>query len=340
MTSPIPEDIKSGLQNLATSSKVEPKVLIEELKQILANDETIKSMPPEQSEFRIRYAWALLCRRHTTTGGVSEMYLRLLSKPHMGKTKAGKPRADVFALIKKITKDEEGNPVAGLIELAGGTVWEKAAEVVNKISKEKVYKVSLSTKDVKITNSEGITLFEGVELGGNDATFIEINGEKFPTNEEFYKEFIEPKEKDLKIDLNEMDMCNRKNRIDIRVIKAMIIDHRTGTKADGSEYGQYVVTDDSMLGGGEKGKPGNYTFWIAPEDVVFERGVTMKFIGAVNYDKANDVVRWDYFFGVPVGTAVKRKVEVKQQPQQKPTESVDVGDLDDVQATQEDEFAV
>ena len=58
----IPDDIKEGLQNLSKSKKIEVKILVNELKEIIANDETIKTMPPEQEEFKIRYAWALLSR--------------------------------------------------------------------------------------------------------------------------------------------------------------------------------------------------------------------------------------------------------------------------------------
>lgn len=339
----IPDDIKSGLQNLAKASKTDVKILVGELREIIGSDETIKAMPPEQEEFKIRYAWALLCRRHTASGQVAQVYIKALSKPRYNKTKAGKGRLDLFVMVRRTTKDENENVVIGEIELGAGTLWEKAAEAAQKISKDKVYKVSLTTREVKaqVNNS----LIEGLELNANDATFVETTETTFPTNEDFYKSYIEPKEKDIKIDLDEMDLHNRTNRIDIRVMKAMIIDHRVGVSAvTNREFGQYVVTDDSMLGGGDEGKPGSYTFWIDPEDVEMEKGVTMKYVGTVNYDKANNKIRWDYFFGIPVGTAVKRKVEPK--PVEKPTESVDPDALDEEENVQniptsvDDDFAV
>lgn len=337
----IPDDIKSGLQNLAKASKVDVKVLVEELKEIIGSDDTIKAMPPEQEEFKIRYAWALLCRRHTAVGQVEQLYIRPLSKPRLGQTKAGKGRLDLFALVKRVSKDENENEIIGEWELGAGTLWEKAAEAAAKITKDKVYKVSLKATEVKA--EQGDSLIKGVELTANDATFIETTETTFPSNEDFYKAYIEPKEKDIKIDLDEMDLHTRTNRIDIRVIKAMIIDHRVGVTSTKQEFGQYVVTDDSMLGGGEDGKPGSYTFWIAPEDVIYEKGVVMKCVGAVNYDKPNDKHRWNYFFAIPIGTAVKRKVE--QKPVEKPTESVDVDDLDgakveDIPSSSNNDFAV
>jgi len=323
----IPEDIKSGLKSLASRLKCEPKVLVEELKEIMANDETIKAMSPDQTEFKIRYAWALLCRRHTSVTQAAQMFLRPLSKPAGGKTKAGKPRADLFAIIKRITHDDEDNQIVGEIELGAGTLWEKAGEAACKLSTKKVYKVSLPVKEVKASPDGGVTVIQGVELGGNDASFIETTEVTMPTNEEFYKTYFEPKEKVLMTPLDEMDINSKQNRIDVRIVKVMIIDNRTGERADKSEYGQYVVTDDSLLGSGEKGKQGSITWWINPEEVTMEKGVVLKALVAASYDKAKDKINWDYFFGVPLGVAVRRKIEVK--PVEKKTESIDPDSLDD-----------
>lgn len=339
----IPDDIKSGLQNLAKSKKVETKNLFEELKEIIANDETIKSMPVEQEEFKIRYAWALLCRRHTAVGTTNELYLQLLSKSRISKTKAGKSRIDIYAKIKKISEDEEGNSIVDETSIASGTLWEKAAEAAGKISKEKIYKVSLTTREVKC--QQGNSKWTGYELSGNEATFIETNEIKMPSNEEFYKSFIEPLEKDIKIDLDEGDLNNRQNKIDIRVVKGMIIDNPTGTRADGTEFGRYSLTDDSLLGGGDNGKAGNVNFWIHPEEVILEKGVTIKSVVTTTFNKEKNKINWQYFFSIPVGTIVKRKIEVK--PVSKPTESVNVDDLDeeDIQTETkkellDDDFAV
>ena len=138
--------------------------------------------------------------------------------------------------------------------------------------------------------------------------------------------------------MDELDLNRKTSRIDIRVFKAMIIDYRVGVSAvTNREYGQYIVTDDSLLGGGlvedDKGKadkpgnPGNFMFYLDPSDVEMEKGVVMKFVGTVNYNKNKDKDGWDFFFAVPVGTAVKRKIEVKQV--EKETESVDLDELEE-----------
>jgi len=61
----IPEDIKSGLARLAKASYSSVGDLTKELKEIMKTNETIKQMPDSQEEFKIRYAWALLCKRHS-----------------------------------------------------------------------------------------------------------------------------------------------------------------------------------------------------------------------------------------------------------------------------------
>jgi len=347
----IPDDIKSGLQNLAKASKKDVKILVNELKEIIASDETIKAMPPEQEEFKIRYAWAVLCRRHTASGQTSQVYIKALSKPRYGKTKAGKGRLDLFAMVKRVTKDADENDIIGEVELGAGTLWEKAAEAAQKISKDKVYKVSLKTIEAKSQVSE--TLITGLELSANDAVFVETTETTFPSNKEFYTSFIEPKEKDIKIDLDELDLHRKTSRIDIRVFKAMIVDYRVGVSAvSNREYGQYIVTDDSLLGGGlmgedkeneKPGKPGDFMFYLDPADVEMEKGVVMKYVGTVNYNKNKDKDGWDFFFAIPVGTAVKRKIETK--PVEKETEDVDLNELEepnvqDVVETTDDDFAV
>lgn len=339
----VPDDIKTGLQNLAKSSKVDTKVLVGELKEIIANDETIKAMAPEQEEFKIRYAWALLCRRHTAVGQVGQMYIKFLSKPTFGKIPSGKSISNVAALVKRITADdeEEGKVSVGEVELAAGTLWEGAADAIKKLSTDKVYKTALKATEVKI-EKENLSM-KGLELSANNANFVETTDTTFPTNEEFYKSFVEPKEKDLKIDLDEMDLNRRTKRIDIRVFKVMIIDYRVGTWADGTEYGQYVVTDDSMLGGGADGEPSNFLIRLPPEEVKYERGVVIKCVATVQHDKKNDRERLHYFFDIPVGTVVTRKIEAK--PVEKESEDVDVDaigddDIEKAAKSDDDEFVV
>jgi len=318
----IPDDIKSGLQNLCKAKKMEIKNLVAELKQIMEQDDTIKAMPTEHAEFKIRYAFALLCRRYTSTSQKNDMYLKLFSFPRLGKTKAGKARTDISAMVKRITQDENENDIVGDIEIGAGTLWEKAAEAASKLSPEKVYKVSLTTREVKTQVNE--STFEGLELSGNDALFVEAKDIEFPSNEQFYKEFIEPMEDNLLIELDEVDLNSKNNRVDFRVIKCRIIDNPVGTRTDGTEYGNYKVTDDSLLGGGDSGKPGNITLWLNPREVIYEKGVTIKLIVAISYNEATKRTNFDYFFNIPIGVVVKKLEEIKPVPEQKETVDIDL----------------
>jgi len=320
----IPDDIKEGLKNLGTSLKVDPKQLVEQLKAIITEDDTIKNMPPEQNEFKIRYAWGLLCRRYTATGATVDMYIQPFSIPRarLANIKGEKKYVgDIYAKVKRIEHDEAGNEIVGDVEHGAGTLWGKAAEAASKLSPEKVYKTSLKATS-KSANIGGIT-WEGIELGGNDATFTEVDNVKFPTNEEYYKEFIIPVEKDMTISLGERDLNNGENCIDIRVIKAMVIDVGVGETATGGEYGRYTITDNSLLGGGKDGKPGSESIWIHPDEVNYEKGSLLIFIGVSSYNSDKERYRWNSHFIIPTSISQPRIIEAK--PVEK--ESMDVDDI-------------
>lgn len=322
----IPEDIKKGLKSLATTLKVDPKTLVEQLKDIITTDDVIKNMPEEQKEFKVRYAWAVLLRRHTSRTTESQMYLKPLSRPRARQvTSQGVKKyvGDIYALIKRIETDDNGNQVVGDVEYGVGTLWEKAAERAIELSPDKVYKTALRT--VSKSANIGSTVWEGVELGGNDATFTEVTDVKFPTTKEYYDENIKPLERDLTISWGELDLNNQENPIDIRVIKSMVVDVLTGETANGDEFGQYITTDDSMLGGGTDGNPGSISIWMHPSEAIYEKGSILTFVGTTKRDTNADIQRWSNHFCIgEKGLALPRSMESK--PVEK--EAVDIGDLD------------
>jgi len=320
----IPDDIKEGLKNLGSSLKIDPKKLVEQLKTIISEDDTIKNMPPEQNEFRIRYAWGLLCRRYTATGTTVDMYIQPFCIPRARLvTIKGEKKyvGDIYAKIKRIEHDEAGNEILGDVEHAAGTLWEKAAESATKLSPKKVYKTSLKATS-KSANIGGMT-WEGIELGGNDAIFVEADGVEFPTNQAYYDSDIKALEKDMTISLGERDLNNGENCIDIRIIKAMVIDVGVGETAAGGEYGRYTITDNSLLGGGKDGKPGSESIWVHPDEVLYEKGSLLIFVGVSSYDATKEQYRWNSHFVLPTSISQPRIIEVK--PVDK--ESVDVDDL-------------
>jgi len=314
----IPEDIKKGIEKLSKSTGIELKALVEEFKQILKTDPTIQTM--EKPEFKIRYGYALLLKRYVSAGTVTQLYLKPLSKPRVrmvtsqGKTKAV---ANLYALVRRITRDEAGNVVTGDIEYAAGTLWENAASACKALQPNKVYKTAL-----RVTEVNG-----GLELGGNDASFIEVNNVEFPSNEDYYKQYIEPRERDLLVRLADLDLNNRENLVDIRVIKAMVIDVGVGETASHVEFGRYTVVDDSLLVREESG-PSSYSIWVHPDDVIWDVGSTLKFVGTVSYDAAANIARFDCHFIVPTDLAIKRKIEPKPitQPEM---ETIDVDSLEE-----------
>ena len=299
--SPIPEDIKQGIMQLSKSSKTPAKTIFEELKDIMANDSTVQSM--EQVEFKIRYAYALLLNRYTSTGGAQQMYLRPLSIPRARKVKSQgtmKYVGNIYALLKIVEKDDEGNIIAGDLQYGAGTLWEKAAETAQSLSPNKVYKTSL-----RVTETA-----HGIDLGGNDATFVEVEDNSFPTVKEFFEKEIKPKIPDLSVKLGNLELNHREDATDIRIIRAMVIDVGTGETANNVEFGRYTITDDSMIGRVEGG-PANYSMWVHPSEAEWDNGSELYFVGTVNHDEKAKITRFDCHFVIPTEVAIKRKIKPK-----------------------------
>jgi len=299
----IPEDIKTSLKSLAKSSKTDVKVLVGELKDILENNATIQTM--EIEEHKIRFAYGLLLNRYTSTGGAVQLYLKPFSKPRarLAKSKGVmKYVGGCYGLVKLVGKDDKGNPKIGEAFPAAGTLWEKAAEVSQVLSPDKVYKTSLRATETTM----------GIELGGNDATFTEVSDVKFPTTEEYFKEHILPDIDNLVVRLADLPISHREGLLDIKVIKGIVTDSRKGTGKQG-DYGTYVLVDDSLIGA-EEGGPTNYTIWVNPEDVKYDTGTNLYAIGTVNVDARNPenvVARFDCWFTIPVpgGVVIEKKEE-------------------------------
>jgi len=296
----IPEDIKQGIISLAKSSKNPPKTVLAELKEIMENNADVAAM--EQKEHKIRFAYALLLNRYTSTGGAKQMYLRPLSIPRARLTNQKPPKyvGDIYALVKLVEKDSDGNIIKGDLQMAAGTLWENAAEAMQKLSPDKVYKTSLRATETK----------HGLELGGNDATFIEVEDDSFPSNKELFEKEIKPNLHDLSIQIGDLDISNREDANDIRVIKAMVIDAAEGETSNHVEYGRYTITDDSMIGR-EEGGPGNYSMWVHPKEVLYGTGSTLYFIGTAAYDEKAEITRFNCHFIIPGEVAIKRSVKPK-----------------------------
>jgi len=318
----IPDDIKVSLQSLAKGAKVDANILLQELKQIMQTDEIIKTMPEEAVEQKIRFAWALLCRKYTVSG-TTQIYIRPTTKPRVRQTKKGKFVGDLIALVKTIDKDESGNPIISDTKLGVGTLWEKAAENMKGLDPKKVYKTDLFVSDASAT--VGNTKVEGYELGSNNTTFVETTDTTFPTNEEFYKSYFEPKEKDLKVSLGELDLnlAAENNVMDIRIVTGFVLDVGEGQTAKAGEYGRYTITDDSLLGGGPKGMPGSESIFVHPEETIYEKSSTLKFVVSIEFDKPNERCRLTSYMLVPTTVAMKRKIQPKPVAQQSVEVSLD-----------------
>lgn len=308
---PIPEEIKSGLVKLAEKLKKQPQVLIGELKTIIAEDQNIQAM--EHKEFKIRYAWGILLRRYAAGAG-TKMVIRPLTRPRPRNTgKGGKEKwvADLACAVKIIEEDAEGNKTIGPLQYGAGTLWDAAAKNSGAINPDKKYITALTTKAVQVDFMET----PGLSLGGNEASFVETD-EVMPTVEEFYEQYIKPNEASLLCALGDMAGNSAQNPTDIRVFNVTVVNSGTGEGKMG-EFANFNATDDSIM-------PENFTFWLHPEDQLYDGGSTLSVVGAISYDAKSNKVNFSTHIVVPV---VAQKKTIEQVAGQPPTESVSVEGL-------------
>ena len=309
----IPDNIQKSLSKLAAATKTDINELIKQLKELKEKDPTIQAIPNEQQQ--VIFAYTLLARRYTRTGGAKQMYLRPLSKPRARQTKSGgavKYVGGLYALVKLIEQDNEGNEKVGEVQYAAGTLWEKAASAMRELSPDKVYRTALRATDAK----------NGLELGGNDASFIEAE-ESIPTADEYFKSDMESQLDNLSISLDEMKINDREDQTDLKIVRAMVLDTGTGTTAKMGEFGRYAITDDSFIG------KENFVMWVHPEDVKYGISSDLYFIGTVNVDNSSNppISRFDCHFVVPAGATIKREEE--PIPVQQETEDISLDDIKD-----------
>jgi len=313
----IPDDLKGRLKKLSEASGIQPKALMQRLKEILDTDEKISAM--NKSEFKIRYAVALLLREQVSTGRTTDFYIMpLLHMRHREIKSDSKYVGDIAGLVKKIEVDEDGKVIDGEVEYGAGTVWRDGAKQLEKLEPGKVYKGSFIAE----RNSWGW------QLGGNNPGFVEVDGIKFPTMEEFYAKEIEPMGQSAV--LADLDMSQSQNATDIHILNVTILDGDIRERTDHSEYGFYDISDDSFISS-DSGVQGQRIF-LDPRDVEYEAGSSVR-IG-VNIQMRNERIQLTPHFIIPNGEVQKKIFEPKPERQ----DMVSADDLTPEEGSGEDEF--
>jgi len=312
----IPKDVVAKLEKLSERTNISTGELLKQMKDLIDNDAQCQSMTNKIHQ--IKYACTLLIRRFSMTGGAKEMYLRPLSKPRARLTtsQGQKKYVGVLAgLVQIIDRNNDGTEKVGDVQYAAGTIWEKAADKMRTLSPNKVYKTALRVTDAK----------NGLELGGNDAAFTEVE-HSMPTKEEYFKNNIESELSDLLTLLDDMKINNRDDQTDIRVIKGTVLDSNSGTSAKMGEFGRYAITDDSFIG------KDNYPMWVHPEEVEWGISSELYFIGTVNVDNSNPeapISRFDCHFVIPVPGSDPIPKEEEPTPIAKESEEVSMDEINE-----------
>jgi hypothetical protein len=302
----VPEDIKKNIIKLAEAREEKPEDLMARLKEIIETDETIQTM--KNVEHKIRFAWAKLYGEYSLSGDVKPFYIRVADNPRPRRVEIkGEPTwvGDLVCIAQLIGKDDDGKEKLGDPIYCAGTLWRDAAKNTRKIEKGKVYKAMLQMKE----NSWGAT------VTGNKTTFTEIkDGHTLPEIKDFYENEIEPK--GLQITIGEMDLNKGEHDTDIRIMEVMVVEAEVGESSDGNEFGRFTIMDDSIIGG-------NFTIFVAPQDVVWAQGSTLIFGGKIDINDDTGEIRWRNHFILPTEMAMSRELQVKSV---KGKETVDVSE--------------
>lgn len=317
----LPEDIKKNIKRLSKAVDVPVKDLLARLSDIKETDPVIGKM--KKTEHKARYAWAKLYKEYSMRGDAKEYVVMPLSTPQVNRpTIKGKPTfvGNLCALVRRIDKDEDGNRKPQSIQYAYGACWREAAQAIDNFEVGKVYKMFLQASD----NSWGIT------ITGNNGNWSEIKDTKkykFPTIKQFY----EKKVKDMGIDINlsQMDMNQKEYDTDIRILKDVtIVDPVVTERDDGTKTGRYVVMDDSIIGGDQ-------TLFMHPDDIIYDQGSVVDFIGTIDVNDDTGQHRWNHHFQVP--TDLVFEIELETVDIEDDSIDLDEEDEEETEETEEEE---
>ena len=290
----VPKDIVENLKKLATAKNIPFDTLKQRFKEIYMTHETVVAL--DNAEAKARVAWAILASQFVTRGRANRYQVYVISKSDPRKVIVkGEPAyvADVYTLAKNL-EDENSK-----IEYAVLTLWRDAALKAKNLEPGKVYEAELIEFKQKW----------GLNLTSNETEFIEVNGE-FPSIEEFYKKEIEPL--GVKVTLAEADLNKSEFVTDIREIEATVLTSDVRVSAtDNREFGIYTVIDDTYFDMMADGRVRGMTIWCNPDQVKWDTGSILKFIGTIDVDD-NGEPRMFCHFILPTKLAIKKEIVKKE----------------------------
>lgn len=305
----IPEDISSGLKKLSEAVNVPLKSLLDRMKEILEENDTIKIIgnSEKEKEFKIRVAWAVLYNEHSARGKSEDFLITPIFKPNPREVKIKGEMTwvgDITALVQKLVKQGDGSVAKGPLTYAHGTFWRDGAKNLSKLEKGKTYKAQVVANESKSG--------WGMSISSDKAGFI-ATGDKVDFQKFFENEILP---KNISISLSELDLNKSDDATDIKVIRATVADANIGEK-DGYEYGFYVVMDETIIGT-------NQRFFVNPSEVCWRKGSILYFGGIIERNK-DDEMRFTVQFIVPTDLAMPEEYSVISSPKKQVVqETVDI----------------
>ena len=258
-------------KKLAEAKDIELNKLVEELKDQLKNNETVKSFKSDEDKLTVAYGF--IYRKYCRANNEKECIIKLLSLPRSKIVKIDNEEVYVTDIACLASTEDSDD-----IIYCAGTLWRDAGKNARNLTKDKVYKTKLifSKKDF------------GAQITGNNTTFSSVNSDPFPSIEDYYKENIKGRD----IYINEFDSNIAMHDVDIRVIDGKVADLRVGKGKNGAEYGVYLVMDETIRGE-------TISIFLEPEEIKYFIGSLIKFGGVIRKKKNNNTV-WINHFLIPI----------------------------------------
>lgn len=284
----LPEDIKENIRVLSEKVSKEPKELLVELKGILENNDKVASMECSD-EHKLRFSYMILYRKYSSMAGTLNVYFMPLTTPQARGIKIKGENTYVASVQGLIQLKEDGKDSVQTENewiYSAGTFWKDAAKQSESLKPKHVYSAK-----IKVTDQDW-----GKTISADETTFEEVKDIEKPNIKKFFKDKIYSEDK--VIACSDIDINEKENDVDIRIIKGTIVEATIGERDDKSTYGMYSVMDNSIAGS-------TTTVFLHPDDVIWEQGSVCWFVGTIRKDK-NGIHRWDNHCIIPTDMVIPR----------------------------------
>jgi len=297
----LPDFVNEKINQVQQRTNISKEDITKDYLAIYTSDFIQKDDQFKSDEERHRYASSVMTTRYLVKPPVQEYEVVVVGFSGVRVSKAGKPTASMFALVKK-----EGKMFFKRIAVMGGLVTK-----LNEITPFSVYTVKLGQFSSKDGQSGD---FIADERAVFDSPLV------MNRSPEEIMDMLRVKRLTIK-DTKTFPSATTDAKggakgylveTDWRVIRAIVVSAKSGTKDNGTVWGNYRLTDDTVTGETKVSPSGDIqpvglTAWINPMLMVYDAESEVDVYGSIQIDKSGEP-QMNCYAIIPVHA---RKLEVK-----------------------------